>query len=172
MAASERHERDGIRRLVLIVDDEHINRRLLGKMIGLEYDVIYAEDGKEALELIRKRMNTLSLILLDFIMPNMDGFAVLEELRGDPALSRIPVIMLTSERTAEVKSLQLGAADFITKPYDMPEVILARVRHSIELAEDNSIISATETDALTGLYTKNFFFRSLFVNKWNLTDYL
>ncbi len=159
MTASERHERDGIRRLVLIVDDEHINRRLLGKMIEQEYDVIYAEDGKEALELIRKRMNTLSLILLDFIMPNMDGFAVLEELRGDPALSRIPVIMLTSERTAEVKSLQLGAADFITKPYDMPEVILARVRHSIELAEDNSIISATETDALTGLYTKNFFFQ-------------
>ena len=159
MTASERLDRDGIRRLVLIVDDEHINRRLLGKMIEQEYDVIYAEDGKDALDLIRKRVNTLSLILLDFIMPNMNGFDVLEELHSDPTLSRIPVIMLTSERSAEVKSLQLGAADFITKPYDMPEVILARVRRSIELAEDNSIISATETDALTGLYTKNYFFQ-------------
>ena len=152
-------KRDSIRRLVLIVDDEHVNRRLLGKMIEKEYDVIYAEDGKEALDLVRKRESTLSVILLDLIMPNMDGFELLTILHGDPKLSRIPVIVLTSERTAEVKSLQLGAADFITKPYDMPEVILARVRRSIELAENNSIISATETDTLSGLYTRNFFFQ-------------
>ena len=154
-----RSSMDGIRRLVLIVDDEHVNRRLLGKIIEEEYDVIYAEDGEEALELIKKREKTLSMILLDLIMPKMDGYELLALLHDDPNLSRIPVIVLTSERTAEVKSLQLGAADFIPKPYDMPEVILARVRRSIELAEDNSIISATENDTLTGLYTKDFFFQ-------------
>ena len=157
MAESTR--KDGIRRLVLIVDDEHVNRRLLGRIIEEEYDVIYAEDGEEALDLIRKREKTLSMILLDLIMPKMDGYELLALLHDDPNLSRIPVIVLTSERTAEVKSLQLGAADFIPKPYDMPEVILARVRRSIELAEDSSIISATENDTLTGLYTKDFFFQ-------------
>lgn len=159
MAEAARFERDGIKRLVLIVDDEHVNRRLLGKIIEKEYDVIYAEDGQEALDLIKKREKTLSMVLLDLIMPKMDGYELLALLHDDPNLSRIPVIVLTSERTAEVKSLQLGAADFIPKPYDMPEVILARVRRSIELAEDNSIISATENDTLTGLYTKDFFFQ-------------
>lgn len=159
MAEPARFEKDGIRRLVLIVDDENVNRRLLGKIIEEEYDVIYAEDGEEALDLIKKREKTLSMILLDLIMPKMDGYELLALLHDDPNLSRIPVIVLTSERTAEVKSLQLGAADFIPKPYDMPEVILARVRRSIELAEDNSIISATENDTLTGLYTKEFFFQ-------------
>ncbi|HBI52930.1 MAG TPA: diguanylate cyclase [Ruminococcaceae bacterium] len=159
MAEAVRAARNGIRRLVLIVDDEHVNRRLLGKIIEKEYDVIYAEDGQEALDLIRKREKTLSMILLDLIMPKMDGYELLALLHDDPSLSRIPVIVLTSERTAEVRSLQLGAADFITKPYDMPEVILARVRRSIELAEDSSIISATENDSLTGLYTKDFFFQ-------------
>ena len=159
MSETVRIEKERIKRLVLIVDDEHINRRLLGKIIEEEYDVIYAEDGEEALDLIRKREKTLSMILLDLIMPKMDGYELLALLHDDPDLSRIPVIVLTSERTAEVKSLQLGAADFIPKPYDMPEVILARVRRSIELAEDNSIISATETDSLSGLYTKDFFFQ-------------
>ena len=159
MAEMDRISRDGIRRLVLIVDDENVNRRLLGRIIEKEYDVIYAEDGQQAMDTIRKYEKTLSMILLDLIMPEMDGYEVLTLLHDDPTLSRIPVIVLTSERTAEVRSLQLGAADFIPKPYDMPEVILARVRRSIELAEDNSIINATENDSLTGLYTKEFFFQ-------------
>ena len=149
-----RTERMSIRRLVLIVDDEHINRRLLGKIAETEYDVIYAEDGREALDLIRRHRKTLSMILLDLMMPNMDGYELLSVIRGDPDLSRIPVIVLTSEHTAEVKSLQLGASDFIPKPYDMPEVILARVRRLIELAEDKNIINATGYDSLSGLYTK------------------
>lgn len=159
MSEEVKRPRDGIRRLVLIVDDEHVNRRLLGKIIEKDYDVIYAENGQEAMDQIRKREKTLSMILLDLIMPVMDGYEVLALLHDDPNLSRIPVIVLTSERSAEVKSLQLGAADFIPKPYDMPEVILARVRRSVELAEDSSIINATENDTLTGLYTKEFFFQ-------------
>ncbi len=148
-----------ITRRVLVVDDEQINRELLGMIISREYEVIYAEDGAEALRIIRENEKTLSLVMLDLMMPEMDGYELLAQLHRDEVLRRIPVIVLTSEKSAEVKSLQLGAADFITKPYDMPEVILARVRRSIELAEDNLMIRATETDELTGLYTKDYFFQ-------------
>ncbi|MBR1423395.1 MAG: EAL domain-containing protein [Ruminococcus sp.] len=158
MEKTARREKN-IRRQVLVVDDELVNRRLLGFIVSRDYEVIYAENGIRALELIRKNERLLSLILLDLLMPEMDGYELLEILKADPALKRIPVIVLTSEKTAEVKSLQLGAADFIPKPYDMPEVILARVRRSIELAEDNIIIHETETDVLTGLYTKQFFYQ-------------
>ena len=145
------------KRTVLIVEDELINRRILGKIVGSEYEVLYAENGKTALETIRRQPKTISLILLDLLMPVMDGFQLLDVIQSDDQLRRIPVIVLTADKTAEVRSLRAGAADFIPKPYDMPEVILARVSRSIKLAEDSGIISATETDALTGLYTREFF---------------
>ncbi|MBQ7679689.1 MAG: EAL domain-containing protein [Butyrivibrio sp.] len=145
-------------RTVLVVDDEAVNRQMLGAILGTAYEVLYAANGREALEQVRIQKDLISLILLDLLMPEMDGYQVLEELRADPILRRIPVIVLTADRSAEVKSLQLGAADFLSKPYDMPEVIQARVRHSIELSEDTRIIQATENDSLTGLYTREFFF--------------
>lgn len=158
MQELSRHNQN-IRRKILVVDDELVNRRLLGFILGRDYDVIYAENGIEALDLIRNNERTLSLIMLDLLMPEMNGYELLEIIRNDANLKRIPVIVLTSEKSAEVKSLQLGAADFIPKPYDMPEVILARVQRLIELAEDNIIIHETETDDLTELYSKVFFFQ-------------
>ena len=149
---------NNIRRRVMVIDDELINRKLLGNIVSRDYDVIYAENGKQAMELIKENEKTLSLILLDLLMPEMDGYELLNILHADAALKHIPVIVLTSEKSAEVDSLKLGAADFIPKPYDMPEVILARVQRSIELAEDNVIINETEKDELTQLYTKDFFF--------------
>ncbi|MBR1693302.1 MAG: EAL domain-containing protein, partial [Lachnospiraceae bacterium] len=149
---------DDMRRLVLVVDDENVNRQLLGYILSKDYEVLYAENGREALEIIRENSQMLSLVLLDLIMPEMDGFELLEVLRADEELKRIPIIVLTSEESAEVKSLKLGAADFIKKPYDMPEVILARVWRIIELSEDKNIIQAAEKDELTGLYTPNFFY--------------
>ena len=148
-----------IRRRVLVVDDELVNRRLLGFIVSRDYEVLYAENGAQALEMIRENEASLSLILLDLLMPELDGYELLGILHHDPVLRRIPVIVLTSEKSAEVRSLQLGAADFIPKPYDLPEVILARVHRSIELAEDNIIIGETETDALTGLYNRDFFYQ-------------
>ena len=91
-------------------------------------------------------------------MPELSGFDVLKQLQGEGLLSEIPVIVLTSEKDSEIESLKLGAADFLTKPYDRPEVILARVRHSMELFENSRIITATEFDKLTGLYSPEFFF--------------
>ena len=146
------------RRTVLIVDDEAVNREILGEILSQNYNIIFAESGTAALSKIQSLRERISLIVLDLLMPELDGYSVLETLRKDSELSKIPVIVLTSEKSAEVKSLQMGAADFLTKPYDHPEVILARVRRSIELAEDSKIIQLTERDILTGLYTKEFFF--------------
>ncbi|MBR4768784.1 MAG: EAL domain-containing protein [Lachnospiraceae bacterium] len=147
-----------IRRLVLIVDDEMVNREMLGFIVGTQYDVIFAENGRIAMDIIREESARISLILLDLMMPEMDGFEVMEQVQSNSDWKRIPIIVLTSEKALEVKSLQCGAVDFIPKPYDLPDVILARIRRSIELAEDKFIINATETDALTGLLIKEFFF--------------
>ena len=91
-------------------------------------------------------------------MPVMDGNEVLKTMNDEGIINEIPVIVLTSEKSSEIESLKLGAADFLTKPYDLPEVILARVRHSIQLFEHSKIIHATEFDKLTLLYSPEFFF--------------
>ncbi|MBR4455692.1 MAG: EAL domain-containing protein [Solobacterium sp.] len=152
-------ESGGIKRrhLVLIVDDHEINRDALGVTLEDEYDVIYAENGVEALKQIEAHINTLSIILLDLMMPEMNGFEVLDYMRNHPDMKRIPVIVLTAEKNAELEALQLGAADFITKPFDMPEVIIARVARIIELSDGRQLISAAEHDSLTNLYSINFF---------------
>ena len=148
----------GLHRSVLIVDDEFIEREILGEMLKNDYSVRYAENGAQALAMIRKNKLTLSLVILDLHMPELDGYSLLQIMRADSELRRIPVIVLTSEAGAEVKCLQLGAADFFTKPYDMPDIIRARVSHAIELAEDSIIIHEIERDPLTGLFNKEFFF--------------
>ena len=144
--------------LVLIVDDQEINRDVLGMILEDDYDIIYASNGREALQMIEEYRESLSVVLLDLIMPEMDGFKVLECVRNDELLKAIPVIVLTAERNAELKALEMGAADFITKPFDMHEVILARVGRIIELSEGRQLIQAAEFDRLTKLYSRNFFF--------------
>lgn len=146
------------KRRVIVIDDQEINRELLGMILEDDYDVLYAENGEVGLHFIRENINTLSLVLLDLVMPVMDGFTVLETMRADPSLHRIPIVVLTAEKSAELKSLKLGAADFITKPFDAPEVIRARVARIIELSEGRSLIRAAERDELTGLFNEHFFY--------------
>ena len=152
-------EDGGFKKKILIVDDELINRELLGNIFGSVYDVVFAGDGDEALDILKADSYAYSLVLLDLIMPRMDGFTVIRLCKEDEGLKRIPIIVMTSEKSAEIESIKLGAVDFITKPYDMPEVIRARVERIIEFAEDKNIIQATERDSLTGLYTKEYFMR-------------
>ncbi len=144
--------------LILVVDDMELNRDILGMILEEDYEIIYAENGVEALEKIRAYKDKLSVVLLDLIMPEMDGFQVLEIMRGDEELKSIPVIVLTAEKSAELRALQMGAADFITKPFDVHEVIRARVGRIIELSEGRQLISTAEHDRLTMLYNRNFFF--------------
>ncbi len=153
-----RSANDLFERKVLIVDDEEINREILGNIIESEYKVDFAKNGREALEKIHDKSAGISLVLLDIIMPEVSGLDVIKQMKAEGLLTEIPVIVLTSEKDSEIESLKLGAADFLTKPYDRPEVILARVRHSIELFENARLINATEFDKLTTLYTPEFFF--------------
>ncbi len=146
-----------IRKLVMAVDDEIVNREILEGILSEKYDVLKAESAEEAFELLDKSVKPISLILLDINMPNMNGFEFLEKLKQNEEHKRIPVIVLTSEKSYELKSLHMGAADFLNKPLDMPEIVIARVDRSIELSEDKQIIKRYERDILTGVYSSNMF---------------
>ena len=148
------------RRRVLVVDDEIINRELLETILSLNYDVETASDGQEALNILNKNKNSrfpFSLILMDLLMPNMSGFRLLEARMEDEVLRDIPAIVMTSEKSAEVRSIKMGADDFISKPYRMPEVILARCERIIELSEEKRMVRSIQMDHVTGLYTRVFF---------------
>lgn len=145
-----------MKRRVLIVEDEEINRRILENLLCDEYEVFCAENGAVALDMLRNSRVKFSLILLDLLMPVMNGEKLLEILKSDEVLCNVPVIVMTSEKPAEVRSIRMGADDFIAKPYDSPEVIKARCERIIQLYEDKSIIRSAEKDDLTGLYTREF----------------
>ncbi|MGX8704525.1 MAG: response regulator, partial [bacterium] len=135
-------------KLVLVVDDQEINRDILKAILEDDYETLFAENGREALELMH-RHEDLSVVLLDLQMPVMTGYEVLDAVRIDEQLQKIPIIVLTADKSAEVRALRMGAYDFITKPFDLPEVILARVDRMIELSQGRQLISAAERDPLT-----------------------
>ncbi|MBO5526977.1 MAG: EAL domain-containing protein, partial [Erysipelotrichaceae bacterium] len=143
------------KKTILVADDEAINRALLGNILASKYDVLYAVDGEETLRMMEEHKDLLSLVLLDVLMPKKSGFEVLEEVKDK---YDIPIIVLTSEAKSEVGCLEMGAVDFIPKPYPDPQVILARAERSIDLNEKSQIIQQTEKDPLTGLYNKEFFY--------------
>ena len=146
------------KRTILIADDEYINREILSGMLRDDYDILTAEDGEQAYEIIKNRSKTLSLILLDLIMPKMGGLELLSAIKNRNELSGIPVIVMTTDQESEVVSLNSGASDFIPKPYPGPSVVKARLRRAIELSDDRRIISDTQNDIITGLYTGEYFY--------------
>ncbi len=114
--------------VVLVVDDNQVNRELYSRYLELEdYHILAAGDGEEALELIAK--GTVDLVLLDVMMPGLDGFQVLERVRREHSPEQLPVIMATAKDKSEdvVKAFDLGANDYVTKPLDM-RVMAARVQ--------------------------------------------
>ena len=147
------------RRRVLLIEDDVICQEMMKESIGDTYDVVVAESGEEALEILRKQRDTLSMVLLDLNLPGIKGLDVLGRIKSDPECSRLPVIVMTSDNEAEVESLSLGAIDFIPKPYPASKVILARILRTVELSEDRETLRVTERDQLTGLYNKEFFYR-------------
>ena len=147
------------RRLILVVEDEEINRTILETILGKDYDVIFASDGAQALKKTDENKDILSLVILDLIMPGMPGIEALRLIKANQDYQDIPVIVASADQSQEIECLNAGASDFIQKPYPEPGVILARVRRTIELFEGRRIIQLTERDPLTGLYNREFFFR-------------
>lgn len=148
-----------VKRHVLIVEDEEVNRMMLGMALSSGYDLVYATDGYEALEQIRTHKDDLALILLDLLMPRLSGIDVLKTMKNDEDIRDIPVIVMTADQDAELECLNLGVMDFVPKPYPRWEIVRARVNKCIELAEDRDIIRATERDSLTSLFNIDYFRR-------------
>ncbi|MDY5882784.1 MAG: EAL domain-containing protein [Roseburia sp.] len=121
----------GNRLTILIVDDVAINREILKDIFKDEYKVVEAEDGLGALEVLRGEEH-VDIILLDIIMPKMNGLEVLQIIKRDERLKRIPVIVNTQEgeRAKEFKALEMGADDFIIKPYN-PKIVRQRVTNLV-----------------------------------------
>ena len=143
---------------ILIVEDNLINREMLREILSARYRILEAENGQEALDILKEHKDEISLILLDIIMPVMDGYTFLSLIKADPDYSSIPVIVTTQNdgESDEVTALSLGAADFVAKPY-RPQIILHRVASIINLLETAAMINQVQYDKLTGLYSKEFF---------------
>ncbi|MDD6037637.1 MAG: EAL domain-containing protein [bacterium] len=147
-----------VKRKILIVEDQEINRKILVKLLGQDYDIVCASNGKEAIELMRKHILDLSAVLLDLIMPVMDGYEVLRQMRADTLLSDIPVLVASQKDgdNSELEALNLGANDFISKPYNAG-ILRLRLQNLISMHEASVRIDALERDSVTGLYTKAAF---------------
>ena len=142
-----------MRKRILIVDDQFINRKILGKLLCDQYDILEAENGQTALAILNEQGDTISAILLDLIMPEMDGYAVLETIARNAKMSAIPVIVAsqTDKNQTEEKALRLGARDFVAKPYN-PAVLRKRLANLIELYETNTTLLHIERDFETRFF--------------------
>ena len=125
-----------MKRKILVVDDVEINRDMLCSILEDDYEVIGVDNGKEALDIIKLEKESLAAILLDLIMPEVDGFQVLEELNRDRLIKKIPVLVISGENSIEVeqKCFSLGISDFIGKPFNNM-IVKKRVDNMTDLFE-------------------------------------
>lgn len=142
-------ENGGERLKILIVDDSETNRQLLTEMLKDNYDIIEAEDGEKAIEMLHERGEDISLVLLDLLMPVMDGFDVLAYMGKNKWLEEIPVIMISSEdSTPYVKrAYELGATDYIGRPFD-ENIVFRRVQNTIKLYAKQRRLAALVTNQI------------------------
>ena len=117
---------------VLVVDDVSENLSFISEVIGDEYRVLAAKSGSVALAILER--NEVDIILLDVVMPEMDGYEVITELKINPKSKDIPVIFLTAKSSVEdeKKGFSLGASDYISKPIS-PPILMARLKTSTRL---------------------------------------
>lgn len=149
----------GKKRTVLVVEDDLINREILSAILSDNYNVLGAENGEVGLEILETSKKEISLILLDIQMPVMNGYEFLDRIKLIPSFRSIPIIITTSSNATddEIKCLENGASDFVSKPYN-PDIILRRVGSMIRLREASSVIDRVEHDAVTGLFSRDFFY--------------
>lgn len=149
------------RALILIVDDEIANIEIMNAILEDDYDICFAMSGDEALEVARASQP--DLILLDVLMPGLDGFAVCAQLKQDRQLADVPVIFTTGlgDSEDEMRGLTLGAIDYVTKPVQ-PPILRARVGNHVELKRlRDQLAQMAVTDALTGLSNRRHLERTM-----------
>lgn len=119
---------------VLIVDDSEMNRELLTDILEDRYEVECACDGKQAIDILTTRSKQFSLVLLDIVMPKVDGFGVLKMMNENKIINRLPVILISVEYSLEHidRAYELGVSDFISRPFDA-SVVIRRIENTIML---------------------------------------
>ncbi len=146
-------------RSILIVDDNEINRGILGEIFKDKFMILEAGNGIEAMQIIEKQSDKLSAILLDIVMPEMDGYQVLEAMVKKGNLNEtIPVLMITADTSTEAErtSYQKSAADVIHKPFD-PVIVDKRVERTVELYNHKKHLE-TQVDDQTRVLKKQFLY--------------
>lgn len=151
-----------IRPLVLIVDDNRTNSTFCEKLLSRSgYETAVCSSGEEAMDFMGK--NTPDLILLDIVMPGIDGFQFCDQLKRTPRLKDTPVIFLSAmnDETSIINGFKCGGVDFITRPFRAQELI-ARTRTHIELKKaKEKLLTMAVTDELTGLFNRRYFMNRL-----------
>ena len=130
------------KRQMLIVDDEEVNRIILSGVFEDEYEILEASNGQEANEILQNNHN-IALILLDIVMPVLNGFGVLNYMRDNDLLEKIPVILITSEEAldSDDQAYSYGVADVMHKPF-YPHIVQRRARNIIELYDNKHNMEA------------------------------
>ena len=142
---------------ILIVDDEPLNIKTLSKMLTPDYTVYAEKDGTSCLDTAKKLQP--DLIVLDVVMPNINGFQVIEQLKQDHETQSIPVIFVTglANPESEVQGFSLGAADYICKPFIAP-IVKMRIQNQIKIINlVRKVQNLSITDALTGIGNRRYF---------------
>ncbi len=123
-----------MRNTVLIVDDAELNREILAEILGNEYNIMLAEDGKVALQILESNHEDIAVLLLDLNMPEIDGFDVLKEMQRRDLMNRIPVLIISGETSLNVerKCFEYNISDFIRKPFDNT-LVRRRVNNIVKL---------------------------------------
>lgn len=119
---------------ILVVDDKEVNRFMICEIFRKSYKFLEAEDGIEAIELLKNNIDSIAIVLLDIIMPNLDGFGVLDYMRNNGLLTDIPVVMITSDSSVETekKLEEYDVAEVVRKPF-IPAIIDRRVKNILAL---------------------------------------
>ncbi|AJD48040.1 response regulator [Isoalcanivorax pacificus W11-5] len=153
--------RPGGKPRLLMVDDSRVMRTAATKMLGERFDVVVAENGVQGWQAIRSDQS-IQVVFTDLSMPELDGYGLLEKIRtcDDPGIAGLPVIVVTgaeNDEAAREKALQLGATDFITKPFNSTDLTARASAHADYQRERRTLEAATTIDRLTGLGNAEFY---------------
>ena len=141
--------RDELKQQILIVDDAELNRDILAEILHHDFKTMEVSNGEECLSVLREYGAGISLVLLDIVMPGMDGFAVLEEMNRNHWIEDIPVIMISSEETESYirRAYEMGVSDYISRPFDA-RVVYRRVYNTIKLYAKQRRLITLVTDQI------------------------